>query len=107
MELVHPIVRAWQRRATDDPEAFWADAAEALPWFRRWDTTLDWKPGQKTFRWYSGGRTNLSYNCLDHHVARGWGGHAALVAENERGADEYVRLGREHLATLQGQAQPR
>src|SRR5262249_53048008 len=28
---------------------------------------------------------NLSYNCLDYHVGRGWGGHAALVAENERG----------------------
>ena len=26
----------WQR-AKDDPEAFWADQAEALSWARRWD----------------------------------------------------------------------
>ncbi len=44
---------------------------------------FEWTP--PTFRWFIGGETNLSYNCLDHHVNRGWGGHAALVAENERG----------------------
>src|SRR5438105_5119 len=38
-----------------------------------------------SFRWFSGALTNLSHNCLDHHVGRGWGGHAALVTENERG----------------------
>ena len=37
------------------------------------------------FRWFSGGLTNLSYNCLDYHVARGRGGHAALIALDERG----------------------
>jgi acetyl-CoA synthetase len=83
MDLINPIVRNWQRRAADDPEAFWASAAEQLPWFRRWDRVLDWTP--PTFRWFSGAQTNLSYNCLDHHVARGRGGHAALIAENERG----------------------
>ena len=32
-----------------------------------------------------GGRTNLAYNCLDRHFERGWGGHAALIYESERG----------------------
>jgi len=83
MELVSPIVRAMQREAATDPEGFWARAAEQLPWFRPWDRVFEWEP--PTFRWFIGGQTNLAYNCLDHHVRRGWGGHAALVYENERG----------------------
>src|SRR5688572_2661991 len=43
-----------------DPEAFWGRAAEALPWFRRWDKVLHWQP--PTFNWYLGGQTNLAYN---------------------------------------------
>lgn len=83
MGLVNPIVRRWQQDATADPEGFWALAAEALPWFRKWDRVFEWK--FPTFRWFLGAQTNLAYNCLDHHVARGWGGRAALVYANERG----------------------
>jgi len=83
MDLVNPVVRNWQLRAVEDPQAFWTEAAQKLPWFRGWDSVLDWAP--PTFRWFSGAQTNLSYNCLDYHVHRGWGGHAALITENERG----------------------
>src|SRR5206468_4774614 len=83
VELVNPVVRRWTRSASEEPERFWAEAAGMLPWFRRWDRVLEWTA--PTFRWYVGAETNLAYNCLDHHVARGWGGHAALIAEDERG----------------------
>jgi len=83
MDLVNPIVRTWQREATEDPEGFWARAAEMLPWFRRWDEVYE--PQPPSFRWFLGARTNLAHNCLDHHVERGWGGHAALVYEREDG----------------------
>ncbi len=83
MEVINPIVRAWKADATQNPEAFWGRAAARLPWFRPWEQVLDWQP--PTFRWFVGGETNLSYNCLDVHVGRGDGGRAALVAENERG----------------------
>ncbi len=83
MEPINPIVRRWRQDATADPEAFWARAADQLPWFRKWDRVLEWTP--PTFRWFVGAETNLAYNCLDYHVGRGWGGHAALVAETERG----------------------
>jgi acetyl-CoA synthetase len=86
VELVNPIVREWKRRATEDPDGFWAAAAAELPWFKPWDRVFEWTP--PTFRWFLGGETNLSYNCLDRHVARGWGGHAALIYENERGERE-------------------
>jgi acetyl-CoA synthetase len=83
LDVINPIVRRWQQDAAADPDAFWARAAAQVPWFRPWDRTFAWEP--PTFRWFAGGLTNLSYNCLDHHVRRGWGGHAALIALDERG----------------------
>jgi len=80
---VDPKVADWKKRATDDPEKFWGEAAEALPWFKKWQHVLDWDP--PTFRWYRGGRSNLAYNCVDHHVNAGRADHVALITENERG----------------------
>ena len=76
-------VAAWKREATEDPEGFWGRAAEALPWFRKWERVLEWEP--PTFRWYRGGLSNLAYNCIDHHVKTGAGSRTALITENERG----------------------
>jgi len=83
IELINPIVRRWRHEAATDPDGFWARAAEQLPWFRKWDRVFEWN--FPTFRWFLGAQTNLAYNCLDHHVARGWGGHTALIYVNERG----------------------
>ena len=83
MDLVNPIVRRWLEEGEEDPDGFWARAADELPWFRKWDRAFEWE--RPSFRWFVGGETNLAYNALDHHVARGRGGHAALVYLNERG----------------------
>ncbi len=83
MQILNPNVERWLNDAKQDPDAFWGRAAEHLPWFRKWDRVLDWS--RPTFQWFVGGRTNLAYNALDHHVKRGWGGHSALVYLNERG----------------------
>ncbi len=79
-----------RRDATANPEAFWAQAAQALPWRRPWDRVFEWNPDRpddrgRYFRWYAGGLTNLAWNCVDRHVERGEGGRAALVCEDERG----------------------
>jgi len=83
MDVVHPMIRRMQAEATEDPDGFWAKEADTLPWFRKWDQVFDWTP--PTFRWFSGAQTNLAWNCVDHHVARGQGGHAALIGVNELG----------------------
>ena len=83
MTELDPKVVEWRRRASEDPERFWGEAAEALPWFKKWERVLDWEP--PTFRWYRGGRSNLAFNCVDHHVNAGRGDHVALITENERG----------------------
>jgi acetyl-CoA synthetase len=67
----------------DERVDYWAQAAEALPWFRRWDRVFE-RDGA-SFRWFVGAETNLAWNCLDHHVDAGRGSHTALVYANERG----------------------
>jgi len=70
-------------RANEDWEAFWAEQAKELDWFRPWDTVLDWKlPFAK---WFEGGTLNVSYNCLDRHVAAGRGDRVAFHWEGEPG----------------------
>jgi acetyl-CoA synthetase len=83
MQPINPIVQRWREDARENPEQFWARAAAELPWFRTWDRVFEWE--RPTFRWFVGAQTNLAYNCLDHHVARGWGGHTALIYLSERG----------------------
>jgi acetyl-CoA synthetase len=83
MNLINPLVRRWREDATNDPDAFWADAASGLPWFRKWDKVFQWD--YPTFQWFVGAQTNIAHNALDHHVAQGQGGRAALVYVNERG----------------------
>lgn len=82
-DLISPSVRAIQKEAEENPDAFWSRAADKVHWFRRWDQVL--QRGDPDFKWFVGGLTNLSYSCLDRHVQEGWGGHAALIAENELG----------------------
>jgi acetyl-CoA synthetase len=94
MGALHPKVAAWKGEATEDPEGFWGRAAEALPWFRRWEHVLEWEP--PTFQWYRGGITNLAYNCVDHHVKTGAGSRIALITENERGEQRSVTYGQLH-----------
>ncbi|HVF77328.1 MAG TPA: acetate--CoA ligase, partial [Solirubrobacteraceae bacterium] len=76
-------VDAWRQSARQDPDGFWARAAEQLPWTQRWEKVLDWQP--PTFRWFVGARTNLSRNCVDRHIDAGNGARIALITENERG----------------------
>src|SRR5215208_7805126 len=91
MDLVNPVVRRWLKEGAEDPEAFWARAAADLPWLRSWDRVFEWTFPQ--FRWFSGARTNLAWAALDQNVARGRGGHAALVAANERGERRVLTYG--------------
>ena len=85
---MNPVVRRWLDDARADPVGFWERAAEGVPWFRRWDRAFEWTFPR--FRWYVGGETNLAFNALDHHVAHGRAGHAALAYFNERGERRVV-----------------
>ena len=67
-----------------DTEKFWeSQAREHLHWFEPFTKTLDW---QEPFaKWFLGGKTNVSYNCLDAHVKAGRGDRVAFHWEGEPG----------------------
>jgi propionyl-CoA synthetase len=69
------------RRSLHEREAFWAEAAEALHWDRRWDRVLD-DSAAPMVRWFAGGRLNVCWNALDRHVADGHGDRIALVYDS-------------------------
>ncbi len=69
--------------AQRDPEAFWARFAEELDWFKKWDRVLDWDPPHA--KWFSGGKINVSYNCIDRHLATARRNKAAIIWEGEPG----------------------
>jgi len=73
----HDVYAAWQR----DPEAFWAEAARDISWFRLWDKVFDPYAGEYG-RWFVGAECNTAYNCLDRHVERGRGEVAALIYDS-------------------------
>ena len=70
-------------RAAADPEAFWAEMAEQLDWFQKWDEVLRWEPPHA--QWFVGGKLNACYNCVDRHVKTGRRNKAAIIWEGEPG----------------------
>src|SRR5205809_7853022 len=74
-------------QATKDLQGFWARAAEDLHWFAKWRTVLEWTPPNA--QWFVGGKTNITYNCVDRHVKAGRRTKAAIIWEGEPG-DERV-----------------
>jgi acetyl-CoA synthetase len=74
---------ALYKKSIDDPEAFWAGAAQELHWFKPWDKVLEWDlPSAK---WFVGGKLNLSYNCVDRHALGVRASKTALIWEGEPG----------------------
>ncbi len=71
------------KEAKENPEKFWAGVAEDLHWFKKWDKVLEWN--SPWAKWFVGGEINLSYNCLDRHVATWRRNKAALIWEGEPG----------------------
>ncbi|MAD52144.1 MAG: acetate--CoA ligase [Candidatus Marinimicrobia bacterium] len=68
-------------RSTQDKDAFWADIAERITWFKKWDKVSDVDFTKAKIKWFEGGKLNVSYNCLDRHVEAGKGDRTALIWE--------------------------
>ncbi|MBC7221869.1 acetate--CoA ligase [Candidatus Bipolaricaulota bacterium] len=79
--------RAWvsdpkiYEEAAADPVSFWAKWAEEIVWFEKWKETYVDEP--YAYKWFVGGKLNLSYNSLDRHVEAGKGDKVALIWEPE------------------------
>jgi len=83
--------------ATNNYEKFWEELAEELHWFKKWNKVLD-DSNKPFYKWFVGGVTNISYNCLDVHTKTHRRNKLALIWEGENGETKtysYFALHRE------------
>src|SRR4029077_5412877 len=76
--------RALYKRAEEQPAEFWGELAEKeLFWFEKWSKVFEWTP--PFVKWFVGGKTNVSYNCIDRHLATHRKNKVAILWEGEPG----------------------
>src|SRR5579875_3711572 len=79
--------REMYARARHDPGRFWGDLAHSeLSWFTQPLKTLEWDP--PFAKWFSGGRINACYNCVDRHLTDGRKAKPAILWEGEPAGDQ-------------------
>jgi acetyl-CoA synthetase len=74
--------RMWNE-AAGNIEKFWGDLAGELHWFTPYSKVLEWN--EPFAKWFVGGKTNVSYNCLDAHLGTARANKTAILWEGEPG----------------------
>ncbi len=81
---------ALYKRSLENPEAFWGEQAMALDWFHPWTTVFDADYEEVDFAWFSGGRINACYNCVDRHLEKRGAQTAIIWAADEPGVYRHI-----------------
>ncbi len=77
------------QKAAEKPEEFWGELAEKeLFWFEKWSHVFEWHP--PFVKWFVDGKTNVSYNCLDRHLATHRKNKVAILWEGEPGDQRQI-----------------
>jgi acetyl-CoA synthetase len=77
--------RRLYRLSLDNPQWFWAEQAKAIHWFHPWQNVFDADYEEVDFAWFSGGRLNASFNCIDRHLDTLGDRTAIIWAQDEPG----------------------
>ncbi|HPB80980.1 MAG TPA: acetate--CoA ligase [Spirochaetota bacterium] len=80
------------KESISDTEGFWGKIAEEyVTWFKKWDKVYDCKYGNTVkdlqVKWFTNGKLNVSYNCLDRHLEKR-GDQVALVWEGNEPSED-------------------
>ncbi len=71
------------QRSISDPEGFWGEQAKSIDWFTPWSKVKEGDfSGDIRIKWFTDGKLNLSYNCLDRHLAKR-GDQVAIIWEGD------------------------
>ena len=74
--------------SVSNPEKFWAEVAERITWFKKWDHVQKYDFAQAEIKWFEGAKLNACYNCLDRHVESGHGQETALIWEGNNPSED-------------------
>ena len=69
------------QKSMEDPVGFWAEAAEDIAWYKKWDKVLD-DSNPPFYKWFPGAECNTCYNAVDRHVEDGRGEQAAIIYDS-------------------------
>jgi acetyl-CoA synthetase len=78
------------RLSLDNPEWFWGEQAKTLTWFHPWQSVFDADYNEVDFSWFSGGRLNASFNCIDRHLPHLGDKTAIIWAQDEPGVYTHI-----------------
>jgi len=78
------------RRSLDDPESYWGKQAKRIDWFHPWHSVFDADYQEIDFAWFSGGRVNACFNCVDRHLETKGEQTAIIWAADEPGVYRHI-----------------
>ncbi len=78
------------RRSLDDPESYWGKQAKRIDWFHPWHSVFDADYQEIDFAWFSGGRVNACFNCVDRHLEAKGEQTAIIWAADEPGVYRHI-----------------
>jgi acetyl-CoA synthetase len=88
------------KRSLENPDKFWAEEAEKFVWFEKWNTVRDFnydvRKGNIFIKWFSGGKTNITVNCIDRHLKDRGDQTAILWEGNEPGENRSLTYNQLH-----------
>jgi len=84
------------KKSVENPEQFWAEQAEEFVWKKKWDKVLEWNFTEPNIKWFSGGKLNITENCLDRHLAER-GDQTAILWEPNNPKEEGRKLSYKEL----------
>ena len=92
-------------RSIEDPDAFWAEMAEHFYWEKKWDSVRKYNytmsKGPVHIEWFSGAKTNITYNCLDRHLETRKDQVAIIWEGNDPSEDLQLTYGELHQKVCQ------
>ncbi len=73
------------KKSIENPESFWAEVAEELVWYKKWERVLEANFTEADHKWFIGSKLNVSENCLDRHAKGPRKNKAAIIWEGDIG----------------------
>ncbi|PZR20284.1 MAG: acetate--CoA ligase [Flavobacterium psychrophilum] len=79
------------KQSIENPETFWAGVAEGFTWKKKWDKVVEWNFNEAEAKWFTGGKLNITENCIDRNLATK-ANQTALIWEPNKPTDEARKI---------------